>query len=96
MHRRDPSTVHPDSSLIPFSSSARPCAVTVQSVRPLYRHAPPVPSQVVILAERSKEEMEKDIELQFSHEDLLGTEIVCRSGSPLLLHDLHKVRARRV
>jgi len=51
--------------------------------------------KVVILSERSKEEMERDIELQFSDDSLLGSEIICRSGSPLLLHDLHKVSASR-
>ncbi|GAB2253999.1 hypothetical protein Droror1_Dr00021808 [Drosera rotundifolia] len=44
---------------------------------------------IVILAEREKEEMEIDIaKLEF---DLMGTMVVCRSGSPLILADLKKV-----
>ncbi|KAI3439337.1 uncharacterized protein J3R85_005093 [Psidium guajava] len=44
---------------------------------------------VVVLAEREKEEMELDIaKLEF---DLMGTSIICRSGSPLILADLKKV-----
>lgn len=45
---------------------------------------------VVILAERDKEEMELDIaKLEF---DFMGTSVICRSGSPLILADLKKVR----
>ncbi|KAF5185250.1 Ion channel like [Thalictrum thalictroides] len=44
---------------------------------------------VVVLAERDKEEMELDIaKLEFG---LLGTSVICRSGSPLILADLKKV-----
>ncbi|PIA47268.1 hypothetical protein AQUCO_01400149v1 [Aquilegia coerulea] len=44
---------------------------------------------VVVLAERDKEEMELDIaKLEFC---LLGTSVICRSGSPLILADLKKV-----
>ena len=44
---------------------------------------------VVVLAERDKEEMEMDIaKLEF---DLMGTSVICRSGSPLILADLKKV-----
>ncbi|VVA24326.1 PREDICTED: ion channel [Prunus dulcis] len=44
---------------------------------------------VVILAERDKEEMELDIaKLEF---DFMGTSVICRSGSPLILADLKKV-----
>lgn len=44
---------------------------------------------IVVLAERDKEEMEMDIaKLEF---DLMGTSIICRSGSPLILADLKKV-----
>lgn len=44
---------------------------------------------IVVLAERDKEEMEMDIaKLEF---DLMGTSVICRSGSPLILADLKKV-----
>ncbi|KAM0824381.1 hypothetical protein ACQ4PT_070242 [Festuca glaucescens] len=44
---------------------------------------------VVVLAERDKEEMEMDIgKLGF---DFMGTSVICRSGSPLILADLKKV-----
>lgn len=44
---------------------------------------------VVVLAENDKEEMEMDIaKLEF---DLMGTSVICRSGSPLILADLKKV-----
>ncbi|KAL6010713.1 putative ion channel sym8 [Asimina triloba] len=44
---------------------------------------------VVVLAERDKEEMEADIaKLEF---DMMGTSVICRSGSPLILADLKKV-----
>lgn len=46
-------------------------------------------SSIVILAEREKEEMESEIArngLEF-----LGSQIICRSGNPLLKHDLDKV-----
>ncbi|KAL5567346.1 hypothetical protein UlMin_030510 [Ulmus minor] len=44
---------------------------------------------VVVLAERDKEEMELDIaKLEF---DFMGTSVICRSGSPLILADLKKV-----
>jgi hypothetical protein len=46
---------------------------------------------VVVLAERDKEEMEMDIaKLEF---DFMGTSVICRSGSPLILADLKKVEA---
>lgn len=42
-----------------------------------------------MLAERDKEEMEMDIaKLEF---DFMGTSVICRSGSPLILADLKKV-----
>lgn len=45
---------------------------------------------VVVLAERDKEEMEMDIaKLEF---DFMGTSVICRSGSPLILADLKRVR----
>ncbi|KAI4296191.1 hypothetical protein L6164_036168 [Bauhinia variegata] len=44
---------------------------------------------IVVLAEKEKEEMEMDIaKLEF---DLMGTSVICRSGSPLILADLKKV-----
>lgn len=44
---------------------------------------------VVVLAERDKEEMEMDIaKLEF---DFMGTSVISRSGSPLILADLKKV-----
>ncbi|WCJ44174.1 Ion channel DMI1 [Euphorbia peplus] len=44
---------------------------------------------IVVLAERNKEEMEMDIaKLEF---DFMGTSVICRSGSPLILADLKKV-----
>ncbi|XP_057796681.1 ion channel DMI1-like isoform X2 [Salvia miltiorrhiza] len=44
---------------------------------------------IVVLAERDKEEMEMDIaKLEF---DLMGTSVICRSGSPLILADLKKI-----
>ncbi|KAK6945471.1 CASTOR/POLLUX/SYM8 ion channel, conserved domain [Dillenia turbinata] len=44
---------------------------------------------IVVLAERDKEEMEMDIaKLEF---DFMGTAVICRSGSPLILADLKKV-----
>jgi len=48
---------------------------------------------VVILADRDKQEMELDIENYFSGEDLKGTQVVCRTGNPLLVSDLNKVSA---
>lgn len=43
----------------------------------------------MVLAERDKEEMEMDIaKLEF---DFMGTSVICRSGSPLILADLKKV-----
>ncbi|KAL8538211.1 hypothetical protein ACS0TY_000253 [Phlomoides rotata] len=43
---------------------------------------------IVVLAERDKEEMEMDIaKLEF---DLMGSWVICRSGSPLILADLKK------
>lgn len=47
---------------------------------------------VVVLAERDKEEMEMDIaKLKFS---FMGTLVICRSGSPLILADLKKVKLK--
>ncbi|XP_057758076.1 ion channel POLLUX isoform X1 [Arachis stenosperma] len=44
---------------------------------------------IVVLAEKEKEEMEMDIaRLEF---DFMGTSVICRSGSPLILADLKKV-----
>lgn len=44
---------------------------------------------IVVLAEKEKEEMELDIgKLEF---DFMGTSVICRSGSPLILADLKKV-----
>lgn len=46
---------------------------------------------MVVLAERDKEEMELDIaKLEF---DFMGTSVICRSGSPLILADLKKVHS---
>lgn len=47
---------------------------------------------VVVLAERDKEEMEADIAKLES--DFMGTVVICRSGSPLIMADLKKVRIR--
>ena len=44
---------------------------------------------VVVLAERDKEEMEIDISKM--ELDYLGTSVICRSGSPLIMADLKKV-----
>lgn len=45
---------------------------------------------VVVMAERDKEEMELDIaKMEFNFK---GTSVICRSGSPLILADLKKVR----
>jgi len=45
---------------------------------------------VVVMAERDKEEMELDIaKMEF---EFKGTSVICRSGSPLILADLRKVR----
>lgn len=44
---------------------------------------------VVVLSEREKEDMESEIaKLEF---DFLGTSVICRSGSPLVIADLKKV-----
>ncbi|KAL8114754.1 putative ion channel SYM8 isoform X2 [Apium graveolens] len=44
---------------------------------------------IVVLSERDKEDMEMDIaKLEF---DFMGTSVICRSGSPLILADLKKV-----
>lgn len=44
----------------------------------------------MVMAERDKEEMELDIaKMEF---DFRGTSVICRSGSPLILADLKKVR----
>lgn len=44
---------------------------------------------IVVLAERDKEDMEMDIaKFEF---DFMGTSVICRSGSPLILADLKKV-----
>ncbi|XP_054792064.1 ion channel DMI1-like isoform X1 [Prosopis cineraria] len=44
---------------------------------------------IVVLAEKEKEEMELDIaKLEF---DFMGTSVICRSGSPLIVADLKKV-----
>lgn len=43
-----------------------------------------------MMAERDKEEMELDIaKMEF---DFKGTSVICRSGSPLILADLKKVK----
>lgn len=45
---------------------------------------------VVVMAERDKEEMELDIaKMEF---DFRQTSVICRSGSPLILADLKKVK----
>lgn len=47
---------------------------------------------IVVLAERDKEDMEMDIaKFEF---DFMGTSVICRSGSPLILADLKKVTQR--
>ena len=46
-------------------------------------------SSIVILSEREKEEMEADI--MRNDIDFKGSKIICRSGNPLLKHDLDKV-----
>lgn len=46
---------------------------------------------VVVMAEHDKEKMELDIgKMEF---DFRGTSVICRSGSPLILADLKKVRS---
>jgi hypothetical protein len=49
---------------------------------------------VVVLADRDKEAMEADLRSELAPDALLGTEVVCRSGSPLLSQDLLKVSAQ--
>lgn len=44
---------------------------------------------MVVLAELEKEKMELDIaKMEF---DFMGTSVICRSGSPLIMADLKKV-----
>jgi len=49
---------------------------------------------VVLLSERPKEEMEKDLQDALSPDNLMGTTVICRSGSPLIMTDLLKVSAQ--
>ncbi|KAL8520042.1 hypothetical protein ACS0TY_010829 [Phlomoides rotata] len=50
---------------------------------------------IVVLAERDKEEMEMEMEMEMDiaklEFDLMGSSVICRSGSPLILADLKKV-----
>ena len=46
---------------------------------------------VVVLSETDKLQLENEIRSHFSLGDLLGTDIICRQGSGLLLSDLKKV-----
>ena len=48
-------------------------------------------SPIVILAEREKEEM--DEEITRNEIACKGSPVICRSGNPLLKHDLDKVNA---
>jgi len=49
---------------------------------------------VVLLADRPKEEMETDLNNELGTAQLYGTEVICRSGSPLNMSDLIKVSAQ--
>ncbi|CAK9031960.1 Ion channel CASTOR, partial [Durusdinium trenchii] len=49
---------------------------------------------VVLLTERDKEEMEQDLSSALNHESLMGTVVICRSGSPLIMNNLLKVSAQ--
>lgn len=48
---------------------------------------------VVVLAPRSKQDMETEIDSQINKQDLRGTRIVCRTGSPMYANDLNNVSA---
>ena len=49
---------------------------------------------IVVLGERDKEMMEADLSSVFTPEQLKGTIVICRSGSPLIMNDLSKVSAQ--
>jgi len=48
---------------------------------------------VVVLSTEGKEAMEAELNLQLPKKQLLGTKVVFRNGSPMLMHDLVKVGA---
>jgi hypothetical protein len=50
---------------------------------------------VVVLAEREKEELEAELVSQLSPHEMLGTNVIFRTGSPMLSVDLLKVAAHR-
>ncbi|KAF4321984.1 hypothetical protein JM18_003607 [Phytophthora kernoviae] len=50
---------------------------------------------VVVLAETDKEELEAELASQIKKEELLGTRVIFRTGSPMLSVDLLKVSAHR-
>ncbi|GMF20949.1 unnamed protein product [Phytophthora fragariaefolia] len=50
---------------------------------------------IVVLAEIDKEELEAELESQMRHEELRGTRVIFRTGTPLLSVDLLKVSAHR-
>lgn len=49
---------------------------------------------IVVLAERDKEQMDSDVK-EFIHSEgrlsEMGTNVICRSGNPIIISDLHKV-----
>eukprot|EP00210_Caulerpa_lentillifera_P003101 g2963.t1 len=47
------------------------------------------PFQIVVLSEKDKEEMEEEISI--NNIDFLDSRVICRSGNPLLKHDLETV-----
>lgn len=47
---------------------------------------------IVVLAEREKGDMEEEI--KESEIDFLSTEVICRSGCPMLIPELRKVSTR--
>jgi hypothetical protein len=50
---------------------------------------------IVVLAEMDKEELEAELESQMRKEELRGTRVIFRTGTPLLSVDLLKVSAHR-
>jgi ion channel POLLUX/CASTOR len=50
---------------------------------------------VVVLAETDKEELEAELASHLRPDDLLGTQVIFRTGTPMLSVDLLKVAAHR-
>lgn len=50
---------------------------------------------IVVLAEADKEELEAELESHLPREELRGTKVIFRTGTPLLSVDLIKVAAHR-